>query len=93
VTCQEVFGEALGALKPGGGLVRAKDSQVLFPEAVGNPGHQGRLRPDNGQVDAVVHREAQEPVNVLGAQIQVTDARLPRCAGIAGGHVDGLHIL
>src|SRR5205823_1559393 len=50
----DVLGEALRALDASRGSAWAEDGDARMPELVGEPGYEGRFRPDDDKVDFVV---------------------------------------
>ena len=82
----DVLGERLRALDPRRRRARPEDRDADVAQLVGRAGHERRLRPDDGEVDAQVAGELDEPLDVLAANGMA--AVQPRDARVAGRGVE-----
>jgi hypothetical protein len=83
----QLLGEDLRALYPGGRAGRAEDLQVCLPEGFRDAPDQGRLRADDGEVDAVLLGVVPE-----GDQVVCGDVCYLGYGGYAGVSGGGVHL-
>ena len=82
--------EDFGGLELGGFLVRPPDAQAVLPEQIHDAQRQRIVRPDDGEVGAVLPGEGAQAGQVFGAELDALDRRAVLCeaflrdAGIAG---------
>ena len=79
-----------GALKRGRRPARAKAPESRLVEAVHDPGHQRRLRSDQGEVNPSAPGEGEERREIAGRDGGVFNLGFARRAGVPRRHVDAI---
>jgi hypothetical protein len=70
VLAEQVLGEDLAPLELRRRLARTEDELPRRRQPVGQPEHQRDLRPDDRQVDLRLDREAGDPLDVVGREVE-----------------------
>src|SRR5690606_22328938 len=91
VAAQEILRVSLRALQPRRALARAEATQPGALERVDDAEHERRFGAYDREIDALALRKADQPVDVVCAQLHVADVRLERRASIAGRDVHRAH--
>src|SRR6185437_1378228 len=90
VALQEILRERLRALQARGGARWAEARAARGSEAIDDSRDQRPLGADDGKPYVFARRERQQPLDVVGGDIDVAYLGLERGAGVSGGGENGM---
>ncbi len=92
MTREEIFGEGFGAFKLRRAFRWAEDFQPCGTERIDNANYQRRFRANDGQVNLLALRKAQQRRNIGDADSHVLQRRFQRGARVTRGDKNGINL-